>query len=155
MFFSSFSRISKTFPLKKNTKVILFVGSGYKRKGLEEFIRIIAALKNQEVIAIVVGKEKNTTYYKNLTLELGINSRVIFAGARTDVDDLEAEQAIAKRFQETYEGGVYGSLLNLTGAGVVRIVKSQMNKVRALKKVRMANEGKADPKQAVDDLKKP
>ena len=49
---------------QKNTKVILFVGSGYKRKGLEEFIRIIAALKNQEVIAIVVGKEKNTTYYK-------------------------------------------------------------------------------------------
>lgn len=87
---SSFSRISKTFPLKKNTKVILFVGSGYKRKGLEEFIRIIAALKNQEVIAIVVGKEKNITYYKNLTLELGINSRVIFAGARTDVDDFYA-----------------------------------------------------------------
>lgn len=73
---------------------------------------------------------------------------------RTDVDDLEAEQAIAKRFQETYEGGVYGSLLNLTGAGVVRIVKSQMNKVRALKKVRMAKEGKTDPKQAVEDLKK-
>lgn len=73
---------------------------------------------------------------------------------RTDVDDLDTEQAIAKRFQETYEGGVYGSLLNLTGAGVLRIVKSQMNKVRALKKVRMAKEGKADPKQAVENLKK-
>jgi hypothetical protein len=71
---------------------------------------------------------------------------------RTDVDDLEAEEAIAKRLYETYEGGVYGSLLNLTTAGVGRIVKINMDKIRALKKVQKASKGKADPKQAVEEL---
>lgn len=73
---------------------------------------------------------------------------------RTDVDDLEAEQAISKRFQELYEGGVYGTLLNLTTYGAGRLITSQMSKIKALKKVRMAKEGKADPKEAVEDLKK-
>lgn len=71
---------------------------------------------------------------------------------RTDVDDLEAEEAIAKRFYETYEGGVYGSLLNFTTAGVGRIVKINMDKIRALKKVQKASKGKADPKQAIEEL---
>jgi len=73
---------------------------------------------------------------------------------RTDVDDLETEQAISKRFQELYEGGVYGTLLNLTTYGAGRLITSQMSKIKALKKVRMAKEGKADPKEAVEDLKK-
>jgi len=86
----SFKRLAQEFPIKENSSIILFVGSGFKRKGVYEFLNILAALESREVIAFVVGKEKNIEYYKSLAQELGIASRVFFTGARLDVDDFYA-----------------------------------------------------------------
>jgi UDP-glucose:(heptosyl)LPS alpha-1,3-glucosyltransferase len=83
----SYERLSSEFDFKKDTQIILFVGSGYKRKGVYEFLQIIAKLKNKDVIAIIIGKEKNIKYYQSIAIELSIQSRVIFTGAREDVDD--------------------------------------------------------------------
>jgi UDP-glucose:(heptosyl)LPS alpha-1,3-glucosyltransferase len=83
----SFYKLSKEFSINKNQPIILFVGSGFKRKGVEEFLRIVSELKTREIKAFVIGKENNITYYQNLSKKLNINSRVFFTGPRTDVDD--------------------------------------------------------------------
>ena len=83
----SFNKLSKEFNIPENSPIILFVGSGYKRKGVYEFLNIIASLDNSDVIAFIVGKEKKIEFYKNLAKKLGIEPRVFFVGARNDVDD--------------------------------------------------------------------
>ena len=83
----SFEKLSREFPIKKETPIILFVGSGFKRKGAEEFLKIFAALSSKKTISIMVGKEKNIKYFKSLAIKLSIDSRVIFTGPRVDVED--------------------------------------------------------------------
>lgn len=82
----SFHKISNEFHLNREKKIILFVGSGYKRKGVKEFLEIISRLQNQNFKAIIVGKEKNINYYKKLAKKLNVFNQTIFAGPRTDVE---------------------------------------------------------------------
>ena len=84
---SSFKKLSKEFDIDKNSSILLYVGSGFKRKGVEEFLEIIAKLKNQSVKAFIIGKEKNLEYYQQLSKDLKIDKIVIFTGPRADVDD--------------------------------------------------------------------
>ena len=84
---SSFKKLSKEFNIDKNSSILLYVGSGFKRKGVEEFLEIIAKLKNQSVKAFIIGKEKNLEYYQQLSKDLKIDKTVIFTGPRADVDD--------------------------------------------------------------------
>lgn len=84
----SINKLTKEFPIiKEGAPIILFVGSGFKRKGVKEFLQIIAALSNKKVISIIIGKDKNMKYFKSLAIKLGIDSRVIFTGPREDVED--------------------------------------------------------------------
>lgn len=84
---ASFDKLSKEFDIQKNIPIILFIGSGFKRKGVYEFLKIVAALDNKTLRAFVIGKEKKIEFYKSLAKEFGIESRVFFTGARTDVED--------------------------------------------------------------------
>lgn len=84
---SSFDRISSEFYLKPNQHILLYVGSGFKRKGVEEFLQIISRLESDNILAFVVGKDKNIDHYRQLSLKLNINNKVIFTGPRLDVDD--------------------------------------------------------------------
>ena len=59
----SFDKLSKEFNIQENSPIILFVGSGYKRKGVNEFLNIIASLENRDVIAFIIGKEKKIEFY--------------------------------------------------------------------------------------------
>lgn len=86
-YLQSFKKLSNEFSLTKNQRIILFVGSGFKRKGAEEFLRIIAKINNINFKAFIIGKEKKMNYYKCLAKELKIDTQVIFTGPRTDVDD--------------------------------------------------------------------
>ena len=83
----SFDKLSDEFSISKNHKILLYVGSGFKRKGVEEFLQIIAKLRNSNIQAFILGKEKNIKYYQDLTYNLNISNQVIFTGPRDDVDD--------------------------------------------------------------------
>ena len=85
----SFNNLEKEFNLKKekDEKIFLYVGSGFKRKGVKEFLEILSKLKNKNFRAFIVGKEKKIQYYKNYSRELNIEKNVIFTGPRTDVKD--------------------------------------------------------------------
>mgnify|MGYP006412591409 FL=1 len=84
---NSFRKLSEEFDLDKNSPILLYVGSGFKRKGVEEFLMIISKLKNKNIKAFVIGKEKNIKYYQQLSKDLGVDKKVIFTGPRDDVDD--------------------------------------------------------------------
>ncbi|MFK5881569.1 MAG: glycosyltransferase family 4 protein [Sulfurospirillum sp.] len=77
-----FNDIKKEFSLK-DKKIILYVGSGFKRKGVKEALYIVSKLKS-DITFIIIGKEKKMNYYKNLASSLQIDA--IFTGAREDVD---------------------------------------------------------------------
>jgi UDP-glucose:(heptosyl)LPS alpha-1,3-glucosyltransferase len=83
----SFKKLSKEFRLIQGQPIILFVGSGFKRKGVEQFLRIIAMLKTKGIKAFIVGKENNMSYYQNLSKKLNIDNQIFFTGPRTDVND--------------------------------------------------------------------
>ena len=83
----SFNKLSKEFGVIQDQPILLCVGSGFKRKGVEEFLRIVAMLKTKGVKAFVVGKENNMSYYQKLSKKLNIDSHIIFTGPRIDVDD--------------------------------------------------------------------
>lgn len=83
----SFDKLSKEFSINKDQPIILFVGSGFKRKGLKEFLQMVALLKTKNIKAFVVGKESNMSYYQNLSKKLKIDSITFFTGPRADVND--------------------------------------------------------------------
>jgi len=87
---SSFKKLSKEFLFKETHSILLYVGSGFKRKGVEEFLQIIAKLNDSTIIAFILGKEKNIKYYQRLAIELKVDDQVIFPGPREDVDDFYA-----------------------------------------------------------------
>nr|WP_294864079.1 glycosyltransferase family 4 protein [uncultured Pseudogulbenkiania sp.] len=62
---------------------LLYVGSGFERKGVERAVRAVAALDG--VYLVVVGKDKHAARYERLAEELGIAERVRFTGAQGDV----------------------------------------------------------------------
>lgn len=86
----SFNRLSQEFLIARDQNVILYVGSGFKRKGVEEFLEIVSNLKTPNIRAFVVGKEKQLELYVELAKQLQIDDKVVFTGAREDVDDFYA-----------------------------------------------------------------
>ena len=81
---ADFRDLKKEFNLK-NEKIILYVGSGFERKGVKEAFDIISKLK-EKFTFFVIGKEKNINWYKNYAKKLNIEDKVIFTGPREDVD---------------------------------------------------------------------
>ena len=83
----SFKKLSKEFRIIQGQPILLFVGSGFKRKGVEEFLRIVAMVKTKGVKAFVVGKENKMSYYQQLSKKLNIDNQIFFTGPRIDVND--------------------------------------------------------------------
>jgi len=84
---ASFQKLEQAFSLDKNEKIILYVGSGFKRKGVEAFLTILSKVTYSNYKAFVIGKEKKMDFYKHLADRLGIGEKVIFTGVRSDVND--------------------------------------------------------------------
>ena len=84
---NSFNKLSKEFLIKESQSILLYVGSGFKRKGVEEFLKIVSRLKNSDIKAFIIGKEKNIEYYQQLAIALKIDNQVVFTGTREDVND--------------------------------------------------------------------
>ncbi|EAH8300231.1 glycosyltransferase family 4 protein [Campylobacter fetus] len=77
-------RLCEKFGLNYELPILLFVGSGFKRKGVSEFLSIISKI-SLAINTIIVGSDKNIKKYKNLAKKLGINA--IFTGKQRVVND--------------------------------------------------------------------
>lgn len=86
----SFERLSKEFQIKKGQQILLYVGNGFKRKGVKEFLNIFSQLKTKNLKAFIIGKDKKINYFKNLARQLNIHNQVTFTGQRIDVNDFYA-----------------------------------------------------------------
>jgi UDP-glucose:(heptosyl)LPS alpha-1,3-glucosyltransferase len=65
--------------------LILFVGSGYMRKGLPTLFHAMARMARDDARLWVVGRDKDATRMRDLAQTLGIGHRILFLGAQADV----------------------------------------------------------------------
>lgn len=65
--------------------VILYVGSGYARKGVATLIEALAHMTLSNAEAWIVGRDKDQQCYAQLARELGVEKRVRFLGTQADV----------------------------------------------------------------------
>jgi len=63
----------------------LFIGNGYKRKGLDLILKALSPLKDEPLHLSVIGKDKEVKSYIDMADSLGIGSKVSFFGPQTDV----------------------------------------------------------------------
>lgn len=75
------------FAVPKEMPLILYVGSGYQRKGVAPLLKAMAmpALRESGAWLAVVGADKHLGLYRQLAENLGVGDRVVFAGAQNDV----------------------------------------------------------------------
>ncbi len=79
-------KICQEFSINSNLPLILFVGSGFKRKGVGEFLKIISQLKTP-VQGLIVGKDKKIKTYQDQARSLGILEKISFTGQRKNIND--------------------------------------------------------------------
>lgn len=65
-------------------RVALHVGSGFERKGVRAFLHAVAQARCHPW-GIVVGRDKRQAAYRSLAARLGLQERVRFVGAASDV----------------------------------------------------------------------
>jgi UDP-glucose:(heptosyl)LPS alpha-1,3-glucosyltransferase len=65
--------------------LLLFAGSGFERKGLDVAIRALAALDDAASRLVVVGRG-DAAPYRRLAAETGVDHRVVWLGARPDIE---------------------------------------------------------------------
>ncbi|MDO5045682.1 glycosyltransferase family 4 protein [Campylobacter sp.] len=71
------------FGLNANLPIILFVGSGFERKGVHELLVLLSKLKSK-FQAIIIGKDKKINYYKELLKSLNLTDLVQFLGPKKE-----------------------------------------------------------------------
>jgi UDP-glucose:(heptosyl)LPS alpha-1,3-glucosyltransferase len=65
--------------------LLLFVGSGFERKGLSSLLHALAAMQSRETQLLVVGRDKHQSDMEQLARKLGIADRTYFLGGKADV----------------------------------------------------------------------
>ena len=75
------------FAIPQSVPLILYVGSGYQRKGVAPLLKAMAQpeLRASGAWLAVVGADKHLDRYKRLAEKLNVADRVVFAGAQKDV----------------------------------------------------------------------
>ncbi|MBN2283117.1 MAG: glycosyltransferase family 4 protein [Deltaproteobacteria bacterium] len=76
--------IRKTLNIAPEDRVLIFVGSGFRRKGVAAAIRAMARL-GKGTHLIVVGKD-SVASYRSLAVKLGVGPAVHFVGPVSDVE---------------------------------------------------------------------
>lgn len=77
-------RLRQLYKLPTDRKIILFVGSGFKRKGLLTLLKAMSVLKNEKYLLLVIGKG-NIKKYKRISKNLGILNKVFFLGTTKEI----------------------------------------------------------------------
>ncbi len=79
--------LRKEFGFTASDQVLLFLGSGYARKGLDLILRALPEVvqRRPTVRLLVVGYDSTVARYQELARSLGIEKAVVFGGGRSDV----------------------------------------------------------------------
>lgn len=74
------ARLKDEFGFGKDSTVVLFVGSGFERKGLMYLIRSLGHLKDVSGLKLVVAGKGRASRYEAEARRLGVEDRVVFMG---------------------------------------------------------------------------
>lgn len=120
------SEIRKKFNIHLEEKVILFLGTGFERKGLSYLMKSFALIKNYhpDTKLLVVGKDHDIQRYIRLSKELALSGRVIFAGPQSDVKKFYASADIFV-FPTLYEP--FGNVCLEAMASGLPVITSSIN----------------------------
>jgi UDP-glucose:(heptosyl)LPS alpha-1,3-glucosyltransferase len=77
--------IRARYAIPEAATLLLFVGSGFERKGLDAVLQALAGLP-ADVHVMVVGRDKKSQRYQSTASRLGIVGRVHFVGRQQDVE---------------------------------------------------------------------
>ncbi len=77
--------VRQELSIDPSTRIILFVGSGFERKGVSEMLYLLAKL-DRGFFAIIVGKDKHLQHYIALSEHLGLGDKVRFIGPVKKID---------------------------------------------------------------------
>ncbi|MCU7836076.1 MAG: glycosyltransferase family 4 protein [gamma proteobacterium symbiont of Taylorina sp.] len=84
------SKMRQILSLKEDENLLLMIGTGYKRKGVDRAMQALASLPEplkSKTYLLVAGEDK-IKKYKALAKKLGIENQVHLPGARDDVPEL-------------------------------------------------------------------
>jgi len=73
------------FGLDEQDLQLLFIGHGYRRKGLGELLKALSIWKRKDFHLSVIGKERNLSQYETLAMRLGLKGKVRFFGPQKEV----------------------------------------------------------------------
>jgi UDP-glucose:(heptosyl)LPS alpha-1,3-glucosyltransferase len=78
-------RVRSELGIASDAPLLLFVGSGFERKGVPQLLAALARMRLRSARLLVVGHDKNQAAMQTLAARLGVAERVIFLGGREDV----------------------------------------------------------------------
>ena len=78
------ANVRKSIGIPDTASLLIFVGSGFKRKGLKAVIKALAKL-DPDIMLMVIGRDR-TGYYLRLAKEEGVENRIFFMGPVVDVE---------------------------------------------------------------------
>jgi UDP-glucose:(heptosyl)LPS alpha-1,3-glucosyltransferase len=82
--FDKRSEILQTLNLPSSTYHFLFIGNGYRRKGLDFLLEALSTMKDQYWHLSVVGKDKSIGSFQSLAKALNIEEKVSFFGPQSE-----------------------------------------------------------------------
>ncbi len=85
------SAMREQLGLAPEQRALIFLGSDYKRKGLDRALRALASLPQSlgsDCVLLVVGRDKRQPRYEKLAVELGVAQQTHFLGQRDDIPAL-------------------------------------------------------------------
>lgn len=71
--------------ISNRVPLLLFVGSGFERKGVPQLLRAVAKMKRSETRVAIVGADRKLNAMKALAAKLGLEKRIHFTGPLKDV----------------------------------------------------------------------
>ena len=78
--------IRNLFSIPLDAFVVLFLGSGYKRKNLSTLLEALPMVDSKNVYCLVVGGDRHPETYAAKAKALGIGNRVVFAGVQREAE---------------------------------------------------------------------
>ena len=80
-----YEKVRNDLALRHNAKLLLFVGSGFKRKGLQVLIEALSFVENKDTHLLVIGRG-HADKFKALADRHGIANRVIFVPPQAEIE---------------------------------------------------------------------
>lgn len=71
--------------IAEGAPVILYVGSGFARKGVPQLLQAMTCLQHKDAVAVIVGRDKHASRVQAMAMRLGIANRVYLVGPQQDV----------------------------------------------------------------------